>query len=123
MSDQATRNDEFLLLTDENGNYVAIPRATVEQYRATGERKAHIERVLGEDVSGFGMYEQHINEFRTSTYQAERRQEAAQERLARSGQNENEGVPGLRESAADLGQMLTGIWRSLPFLRSSSTRA
>ncbi len=123
MAIQSTRSDEFLLLTDENGNYVAIPRGTVEQYRATGEQKARIEKALGEDVSGFGMYEQHINEFRTSTYQAERRQEAAQERLARSGNSENDNeVTGLRESVGSLGQMLTGMWRNLPFLRPTSTQ-
>lgn len=124
MSDQSKRSDEFLLLTDENGNYVAIPRGTVEQYRATGEQKARIEKALGEDVSGFSMFDQHINEFRTSTYQAERRQEAAQERLARSGNSERDNeVPGLRESGAGLGQMLTGIWRNLPFLRSTPTQS
>ena len=123
MSDQNTRNDEFLLLTDEEGNYFAIPRGTVEQYRAEGEQKERIEKALGEDVSGFSMYQQHINELRASTYQAERRQEAAQERLLRSARSEEgeEEVPGRTQREAGLGQLLTGIWRSLPFLRSSES--
>ena len=126
MPDKAIRNDEFLLLTDENGNYFAIPRETVEQYHAKGEQKVRIEKALGDDVSGFTMYQQHINEFRTATYQAERRQEAAQERLARSsrsdsGSGSEEGSSGLKESGAGIGQMLTGMWKSLPFLRPTTT--
>ena len=124
MSEKAMRNDEFLLLTDENGNYFAIPRETVEQYRAKGEQKVRIEKALGDDVSGFTMYQQHINEFRTATYQAERRQEAAQERLARSSRSDSdseEGSSGLNERGAGIGQMLTGMWKSLPFLRPTTT--
>ncbi len=124
MADNTAGNDEFLLLTDENGNYFAIPRGTVEKYKATGEQRDQIEQALGEDVSGFSMYQQHINEFRTSTYQAERRQEAAQERLIRSARSEQEDSPtaGAEASGNSLGQMLTGMWRSLPFLRSSTPR-
>ncbi len=125
MADNTKGSDEFLILSDENGNYFAIPRETVEKYKASGEQRDQIEQALGEDVSGYSMYQQQMNEYRTSTYQAERRQEAAQERMARSARPDpGESTPSsAEESDRSLGQMLTGTWKSLPFLRSATPRS
>ena len=125
MANQPTNNDEFLVLTDEEGNYYAIPRDLVERHRMSGEDRTRVNELLGEDdVEGFSMYQQLMNEYRTVSYQAERRQEAAQERLARSAQEEGESEAGqgvVREKQGSrLGAILTGAWRSLPFMRTAS---
>jgi hypothetical protein len=42
-----------LVLTDQQGNYYAIPREVLESHRVTGEQKAQIEEAMGGDVEGF----------------------------------------------------------------------
>lgn len=47
------REDE-LVFGDEHGNYYVLSRETLERARATGERRAEIERALkADDTSGF----------------------------------------------------------------------
>ena len=61
MANDAVQGNEMLVLTDENGNTYAIPREVVERHRVTADRKAAMERELGEDVSGYSMYQQFMN--------------------------------------------------------------
>ena len=55
MADNSTQNKAVLVLSDGAGNYYAIPRNVVEEHRVTGEQRDQIEKVLGDDVSGYGM--------------------------------------------------------------------
>ena len=55
MADNTTNSKELLVLSDQEGNYFAIPRDVVEQHRVTGEQKEQIEQLMGSDVSGYGM--------------------------------------------------------------------
>jgi hypothetical protein len=98
MDNAEATSEEYLVLSDQEGNYFAIPRDTVERYKVSKEKQSELESELGEDVIGYVMDNWYVRENLTAQYQAERRQEAARERLIRSGRGEEEPV------AADGGQ-------------------
>jgi hypothetical protein len=99
MDDEGTANEEFLVLSDQEGNYFAIPRETVERYRISDEKQDELEKALGDDVMGYMQDNWYVQENRMAQYQSERRQEAARERM----------LQGAKESAdaEDAGQGLT----------------
>jgi hypothetical protein len=82
-----TRNTDrkILILTDSEGNCYAIPRAALEGYRVTGQRKVRLQELTGDDVAGYAMDHRYARESVTAQYQAERRLEAAQRRLGEQG--------------------------------------
>ena len=110
-------NDEVLVLTDNEGNYFAIPRDTLDQHRLTGEQKAKVEELVGGDVEGYTMDQWYMRENLTSQYQSERRQEAARERMLRKGGGGAEEESGLHMGAemrpAGIRTVLTGMFTSL----------
>lgn len=119
------RSDKVLILTDEEGNMYAIPRDVVESHRVTGEEKAQLESQLGADVSGYNMYNTYVSEKLAGYNHAERLQEAAQERMARSASNRDEDPDseGNMEARRRLRGVVTGVWRSLPFIRPTASNA
>ncbi len=125
MTNYGSDQNEVLVLTDEAGNLYAIPRDVVEQHRLTGEQKAQFESQLGEDVSGYSMYQQYMNEQLAGYHQAESRQVAAEARLARSASTGTEGTPEQESEIAPnrLRGLMTGVWRSLPFTKPASSNA
>jgi hypothetical protein len=77
-----TEMDEVLVLSDEDGTYYVVPRATLERYQVADDQKAAIDALLGEEVVGYLMGQStYVTEQLVSTYQAEKRHEGAQERL------------------------------------------
>jgi hypothetical protein len=118
MATHNVEGNEVLLLTTEDGEMYAIPRDVVERHRVTGERKAAIESELGEDVSGYSMYQHFINQQLAGYHQAESRQAAAEERLGRQAQENENPEPSPRAAnrpAAVLRAAIVGMWRTLPF--------
>lgn len=118
MADTTNTNDEVLVLTDNEGNYYAIPRATLDQHRLTGEQKAKVEELVGGDVEGYTMDQWYMRENLTSQYQSERRQEAARERMLRKGvgggEEEESGLElGTETRAMGMRGVLTGMFTSL----------
>jgi class 3 adenylate cyclase len=49
----ASDQREALVLTDGKGNWYAIPAEIVEKHKVTGERKAKIEQLIGDGVTGY----------------------------------------------------------------------
>ncbi len=47
-------NLNTLVLSDQAGNVYVIPVATLQSHLVLGEQKAQIEKLLGDDVSGYG---------------------------------------------------------------------
>ena len=123
MANDAVQGNEMLVLTDENGNTYAIPREVVERHRVTADRKAAMERELGEDVSGYSMYQQFMNQQLASYHQAEARQAAAESRMARTA-NAGEAAENGQQAASPatgLRGVLVGVWRSLRFAGPASS--
>jgi hypothetical protein len=121
-TDRNTGSDEFLVLSDPDGNWYAIPRQTVERHRVTGELKEQVDQVLGQDVEGFSMYQQFLSQQQAGSHQADRRREAAEARMAASaGREDTEDTNASTPASAGVRGMITGVWRSLPFLKPAST--
>jgi hypothetical protein len=64
----STVEKKVLILTGEAGELYAIPQDALEQYRVTDEQKAELEEQLGDDVSGYSMYQNFMTE-QTAAYQ------------------------------------------------------
>jgi hypothetical protein len=80
--------DEALVLIDEDGTCYALPRATLERYRVADAQKAAVDALLGEEVVGYLMEQNtYAMEQLVRTYQAEKRQEGARERLAHAARH------------------------------------
>lgn len=90
MGNDMAERDEMLVLADEDGNYYAIPRETVERYRLSGEQKAKLEELLGDDVSGY-MQNYYMMEKTAGYNHAELLQKAARERQARQATEAQKG--------------------------------
>lgn len=125
MTNYGSDNDDMLVLTDDEGNMYAIPRQVVEQHRLSEAQKAEITSELGDDVSGYSMYQQFMNQQMAAQHQAESRHAAAEARMARQALADDDAVaadpaqdvdraPGLRG-------IVTGVWRSLPFTKPASS--
>jgi hypothetical protein len=114
---------EALVLSDADGNIYAIPRDIVEAHRVTPEQKAQLEELLGDDVSGYTMYQQLMTHQHSDTHLSEMRQKGAEARMAKSAQEEaTQGAVGSEAKATTapapaLRAVLTGIWMSLPFVK------
>ncbi len=63
----STAEKKVLVLTGEAGELYAIPQDALEQYRVTGEQKAQLEEQLGDDVSGYSMYQNYLSQ-QTAAY-------------------------------------------------------
>jgi hypothetical protein len=84
MATEMTNDAEFLILGDQEGNYYAIPRETVEEYRVPEETQAQLEDTLGEEVVGYMIDTNwYARESLANQYQAERRDVAARERMVK----------------------------------------
>jgi hypothetical protein len=92
MNSNATTNDDVLLLTDSAGNMYAIPVGTLERYRVSGEEKGKWEQLLGDDVSGYSMYQNYMTEQLAGYGQAERRQAAEESRMAQMASQASKGA-------------------------------
>ncbi len=53
MENKTDAEVEALVLQDDQGNYYAIPRQTLERHRLSEEQKAQLEKLTGSDVSGY----------------------------------------------------------------------
>src|SRR5689334_6536277 len=124
VSTYGSDQSDVLVLSDEAGNMYAIPRQVVEQHMLTDQERAQIESQLDEDVSGYSMYQQVMNQYMASEHQAESRQGAAEAHMARQATSANEESTSSQATAgARLGGMMTGVWRSLPFSKPASSDA
>ena len=63
----STAETKVLVLSGEGGELYAIPQEALEQYRVTGEQQAQLEEQLGDDVSGYSMYQNYMSE-QTAAY-------------------------------------------------------
>lgn len=99
------QDQEMLLLIDENEVMYAIPREVVESYRVKEEQKVDLEKLLGDDVSGYTMYESYVNEQLAAMRSAEKLEKAEAARQVRAAFQEESG-----EKAEDvkLGLRLVG---------------
>jgi hypothetical protein len=112
--------NEVLVLTGEGGEIYAIPRDVVERHRLTGERKQAVERELGDDVTGYSMYQQFMSQQLADIHQAEARQAGAEARMARQAQSQETSDTGQSDRVAagsGIRAALIGAWRTLPFVR------
>jgi len=100
-------NKEMLLLVDENETMYAIPREVVESYLLTDEQKVNLKKYLGDDVSGYTMYESHVNEQLTATYMAEKVQRSEAARQLREAHQQDEPEEN-RDAEVRIGSRLVG---------------
>jgi hypothetical protein len=117
-----TEANEVLVLTGEGGEIYAIPRDVVERHRLTGERKQAVERELGDDVTGYSMYQQFMSQQLADIHQAEARKAGAEARMARQARSDEPEATGERERVAarsGIRAALVGAWRTLPFVRTA----
>lgn len=125
MINHGSDEGDILVLTDEEGNMYAIPRQVVEQHRLTEAQKAEITSELGDDVSGYSMYQQFMNQQMAAQHQAESRYAAAEARMARQAQDEEDASTADQSEevarSAGLRGIVTGVWRSLPFTKPASS--
>jgi hypothetical protein len=57
MMESKAKETEVLVLSDGEGNFYAIPREMVERHKLSAEGKVMVEKLLGDDVSGYMLME------------------------------------------------------------------
>ncbi len=114
MASDTTRDNEMLVFNDPEGNYYAIPREMVERHKVTDEEKAELQNLMGDEVSGYSMYEQFMTQQRADTRYTELRQEAdGVRRAAEAHPQASQGTKdsdAKRQSTSGLKGAFVGMW-------------
>lgn len=117
MASDTTRDNEVLVFSDHEGNYYAIPREMVERHKVSDEQKAELQELVGDEVSGYSMYEQFMTQQRVDTHYSELRQEAAEARRAAEAHpqmsEDTEDTEAKRQVPSNLRGALVGMWITL----------
>lgn len=74
MNESYSETGQTLVLSDDAGNYYAIPVTDLEQYRVSDEQKDNINESLGDDVAGFimnPMYSAFVNQHHATQHQGD----------------------------------------------------
>jgi hypothetical protein len=129
MATNTPNNDEFLVLTGEDGVRYAIPVDVLEAHRVPEARRAELEQALGPDAAGY-MMNYYVTEQLSEQRRAGFLEEAGQARQALQAQasagagSEGSGPKGVStqgvssgSTGQSLANMISGVILSLPFMR------
>jgi hypothetical protein len=125
--EDSTVEKKVLILTGEAGELYVIPQNALEQYRVTDEQKAELEQQWGDDVSGYGMYQNYLAE-QTAAYQRAELHQRGEEIRHKAdyahgtGESEADVEAGDADSAAQpmgIRRLFTGVLTTLFVTRNS----
>ena len=109
---------EALVLTDQSGNYYAIPREIIERFRVTGEKQVQVEELLGQDVSGYRFAFSSNPSANFSSNQSDANTSGALQSSSlqsnTSGANSDFMASGNTSSSASSSGLLSGAFMSMP---------
>jgi hypothetical protein len=109
---------EMLVLSDESGNYFAIPFGDLEHYRVSEEQRAQIGELLGSDVSGYNISNPYLLEDRAHQLQADRQHEAEQARLRNLAKENSESSPKVLHARG----LFTGVVATLKLISRPASK-